>query len=491
MIGAREFERLAAAGATHVPVVMTMPADCETPVGVYLKLANAPYSYLLESAAGGARWSRYSIIGLGCDSCITVRDRAVELRRGGELEERLRAPDPLAWIAARLARVRAARPDGDMPSLVGGLVGYFSYETARYGEPRLDRLPRATDGLDTPDILLLESQEVAVFDNLLQRLYLITHADVAERGAHARACRRLEDLASALDRPAPRPPSAGQAVAPGDFSSDFGEDAFKDAVGRVKRHIVAGDIMQLVLSQRLSAPFAAHPFSLYRALRQVNPSPYMYYFDMADFHIVGASPESMVRMDDGLLSVRPIAGTRPRGADAEEDRRLADSLLADEKELAEHLMLIDLGRNDLGRVCSIGSVRLTERMRVEYYSHVMHIVSNVVGRPRPDVDRMDVLRATLPAGTVSGAPKIRAMELIAGLEAAPRGVYSGAVGYLSWSGAMDTAIAIRTAVVKDGRLHVQAGAGLVHDSVPAREWEETMNKARAVMRAATMAAELH
>ncbi len=486
MITQRDFERLRAAGYTHIPVVREIAADLETPIGVYLKLANGPYSYLFESVSGGERWGRYSIIGLSCDDRIEVRGETVLLHRGGEAAESVKCGDPLAWVDGFVRGFRVSRLAG-LPRFTGGLVGYFGYDAARHIEPRL-AAGRKPDVLDVPDVLLMVSQEVAVLDNLKNRLYLIVHAAAGEENAYARARARLDELAARLGGGVPDfPAPAASALAEADFSSNFGKDAFMRAVGEARRYIADGDVMQVVLSQCLRAPFAQQPLDLYRVLRRLNPSPYMYYLDLGGFHVVGSSPEILVRMEDDELSVRPIAGTRPRGATAQEDKRLEAELLADEKELAEHLMLIDLGRNDLGRVCETGSVEVTEKMVIERYSHVMHIVSHVVGRRRADTSAMDVLRATFPAGTVSGAPKVRAMELIDEFEPVKRHVYSGAVGYLAWSGAMDTAIAIRTALIKDGVVYVQAGAGLVYDSQPETEWEETMNKARAMIRAAVIA----
>ncbi|MBL8258453.1 MAG: chorismate-binding protein, partial [Candidatus Competibacteraceae bacterium] len=368
-------------------------------------------------------------------------------------------------------------------------VGYFGYDTIRYIEPKLARCPNP-DPLDNPDILLLVSEDVVVFDNLAGKLYLITLVDPAVERAYARAQQRLDEWGDQLRAPRSlyAPPRAHP---PADhdieFVSGFTQQGYEAAVERIKDYILAGDCMQVVPSQRLSAPFRAAPLDLYRALRGLNPSPYMYFLNLGDLHIVGSSPEILTRLEDGLLTVRPIAGTRQRGATEEEDQALEAELLADPKELAEHLMLIDLGRNDVGRVSETGSVRLTEKMVVERYSHVMHIVSNVTGKLRPGLTAIDALRATFPAGTVSGAPKIRAMEIIDELEPVKRGIYAGAVGYLSWSGNMDTAIAIRTAVLKDGMLHIQAGGGVVADSVPALEWQETMNKGRALFRAAALA----
>lgn len=484
-----EFQHLIDQGFNRIPVIRELLADFDTPLSTYLKLADAPYSYLLESVQGGEKWGRYSIIGLPCRKIIRVRGQRITVEHAGEIIETLEYPDPLAWIQAFQNRYRVPATGQGLPRFIGGLVGYFGYDTIRYIEPKLAHCPNP-DPLDNPDILLLVSEDVVVFDNLAGKLYLITLVDPAIERAYTRAQQRLDNWSEQLRaaRSLYGPPRTAQSAAPqSPFVSDFTQQGFEAAVERIKGYILAGDCMQVVPSQRLSAPFRAAPLDLYRALRGLNPSPYMYFLNLGDFHIVGSSPEILARLEDGLLTVRPIAGTRHRGATEEQDQALATELLADPKELAEHLMLIDLGRNDVGRVSETGSVLLTEKMAIERYSHVMHIVSNVTGRLRAGLSAIDALRATFPAGTVSGAPKIRAMEIIDELEPVKRGVYAGAVGYLSWSGNMDTAIAIRTAVLKDGMMHVQAGAGIVADSVPEKEWEETMNKGRALFRAATLA----
>ncbi len=484
-----EFQQLADQGYSRIPVVREVLADLDTPLSAYLKLAAGPWSYLLESVQGGEKWGRYSIIGLPARTRLAVRGRTVTLETEGVSVERLEAKDPLAWIEAWREGFRVPRLRG-LPRFAGGLVGYFGYDTVRHIEPRLAGAEKP-DPLGVPDILLMLSEELAVFDNLLGKLYLVVHADPARPGAWRSAQARLDALEARLAAPLPaRRAPAGGALREEDFRSSFGREAFEAAVERVKGYIVEGDVMQVVLSQRLSAPYAGSALNLYRALRTLNPSPYLFYLDLGGFHVVGSSPEILVRLDQGTVTVRPIAGTRPRGATEAEDRALEAELLADPKERAEHLMLIDLGRNDVGRVAEIGSVVVDEQMVVERYSHVMHIVSNVRGRLRPGLAPMDVLRATFPAGTLTGAPKIRAMEIIDELEPVKRGVYGGAVGYLAWSGDMDLAIAIRTAVLEDATLHVQAGAGIVADSVPAREWEETMSKGRALFRAAALAASL-
>ncbi len=482
--------RLAAEGYNRVPLVREVLADLDTPLSAYLKLASGPYSYLFESVQGGEKWGRYSIIGLPARDVVRIHGHEVSVEREGVPVESLTVEDPLAWVEQFKARYRCYSPEG-LPRFSGGLVGYFGYETIRYIEPKLafGRAPTKPDPLETPDILLMASEDVLVFDNLRGRLLLIVLIDPAAPDALSLGERRLDRLAERLrNTPTPRPPAPrGRAVEEADFVSGFTEEGFKVAVARCKDYIVDGDVMQVVLSQRLSIPYHASPLDLYRALRGLNPSPYMYFLDFDTFQVVGSSPEILVRLEDDLVTVRPIAGTRPRGCNEAEDCALEAELLADPKERAEHLMLIDLGRNDAGRVSQTGSVCVTDRMVIERYSHVMHIVSNVTGHLRPGLSAMDVLRATFPAGTVSGAPKVRAMEIIDELEPVKRGVYSGAVGYWAWNGNMDTAIAIRTAVIKDGTLHIQAGAGIVYDSVPESEWQETLNKGRAVFRAVSLA----
>ena len=470
----------------RTPLVREVLADLDTPLSTYLKLANAPYSYLFESVHGGEKWGRYSIIGLPCRTRLKVYNREVVIENDDAVIERMTVDDPLAYISEFQQRYQVEERDG-LPRFTGGLVGYFGYETIRYIESRLDKANKP-DPLGTPDILLMVSDEVVVFDNLGGKLFIIVHVDSNNAAATAQGERRLQDIEdrlrnNSIEIPTHKPRHVSEA----DFVSGFTEAGFKAAVAKAREYIIDGDVMQVVLSQRLTIPFNARPMELYRALRSLNPSPYMYYLDLGDHHVVGSSPEILVRLEDNQVTVRPIAGTRPRGKDEASDVALEQELLADPKELAEHLMLIDLGRNDAGRVSQTGSVKLTEKMAVERYSHVMHIVSNVTGELKPGLDAMDVLRATFPAGTVSGAPKIRAMEIINELEPVKRGIYSGAVGYLSWNGNMDTAIAIRTAVIKDNQLSIQAGAGIVYDSIPENEWAETMNKGRAIFRAVSKA----
>ena len=474
-------------GFNRVPLVREVLADLDTPLSTYLKLANAPYTYLFESVQGGEKWGRYSIIGLPCKKIIKISGYEVSQYENDALIETQTVADPLQWIDDYQSQFKVYQDD-KLPRFTGGLVGYFGYETIGYIEKRLAKINKP-DPLQTPDILLMVSEQVVVFDNLSGKLFIIVQIDTADEDALEKGETRLQQIADDLNKALPAKSShVTQTVNEEDFVSGFTEQGYKDAVAKAKQYIVDGDIMQVVLSQRLTIPFNAPPLDLYRALRSLNPSPYMYYLDLGDHHIVGSSPEILVRLEDEQVTVRPIAGTRPRGADEVEDKALEKELLADPKELAEHLMLIDLGRNDAGRVSKTATVKLTDKMVVERYSHVMHIVSNVTGELQEGLSAMDVLRATFPAGTVSGAPKIRAMEIIDEFEPVKRGIYSGAVGYLSWNGNMDTAIAIRTAVIKDDVLHIQAGAGVVYDSVPQSEWDETMNKGRAVFKAVEQAA---
>jgi len=483
-----EFSRLAAAGHNRIPVIAEASADLYTPLAVYMLLAGGPYSYLLESVVGGERFGRYSFIGLSCAERIEARGRKVRrlLRdaRGADVVLESTEGDPLEVVRAWLARQNVA-PVPAALRFGGGLAGYFGYEAVRHIEKKALGGEKP-DPLGTPDMQLLVSDELAVVDNVLGKLYLVVYADPQQPGALRVAKERLERLRARLARPLPQEAvleSFADASEP-EPERSITEAQFLEAVHRCKKYILAGDVMQVQISQRSSRAFSAGPLSLYRSLRGVNPSPYMFYFDFGDHHVVGASPEILVRLSGGTVTLRPIAGTRPRGANPQEDAARAQELLADPKERAEHVMLIDLGRNDVGRVAKAGSVRVTDRMVIERYSHVMHIVSNVEGRAADGLDAVDVLKAAFPAGTVTGAPKVRAMQIIDELEPVKRGVYSGAVGYLGFNGDMDVAIGIRTAVVKDGRLHVQAAAGIVADSDPSSEWEETKHKARAILKAA-------
>jgi anthranilate synthase component 1 len=484
MISQAEFRTLAAQGYNRIPLVEESFADLDTPLSLYLKLANARYSYLLESVVGGERFGRYSFIGLPAQVRIRANGTRVEVFDDGGVRERFEG-DPLAFVETYRARFHAA-PIPGLPRFCGGLAGIFGYDVVRHIETRLAHSAKPpTPGLaDIPDLLLLLTEELAVVDNLKGKISLIVYADPALPEAYERTRERLVQLRRKLREPVTIPFATGAAAS--QAQSEFGEAGYKSAVARAKDYIVAGDIMQVVLAQRMTMPFEASPLSLYRALRSLNPSPYMFYYDFDDFHVVGASPEILVRKEGSTVTLRPIAGTRPRGATREADEALAKELASDPKELAEHVMLLDLGRNDVGRVAQIGSVRVADQMVIERYSHVMHIVSNVEGTLRPGLTSIDVLRAAFPAGTVSGAPKVRAMEIIDELEPTKRGIYSGAAGYISFQDDMDTAIVLRTAVLKNGVLYAQAGGGIVHDSSPESEWQETLNKLRAVLRAAEM-----
>jgi anthranilate synthase component 1 len=481
------FADLARQDFNRIPVTREVLADLETPLSVYLKLAQGPNSYMFESVQGGEKWGRYSLIGLQTSTVLKVFGQRLEIVRDGKPMVNRNTTDPLAEVE-KFRQLFSMPNLPDLPRFTGGLVGYFGYDTVRFVERRLAE-SSPPDELGTPDIMLMASDEVAVFDNLSGTIMLVVHVDAKDPESLLKAETRLDELEKQLAQPVPELPAmnlSADGISEKDFVSSFGEQEFKQSVDKIKDYVMAGDVMQVVPSQRLSAPFDASPINLYRALRRLNPSPYMYFLDMGDFHIVGSSPEVLARLEDGEVTVRPIAGTRKRGETAEEDQAMEDEMLADPKEIAEHLMLIDLGRNDVGRISKTGSVEVTEKMVVERYSHVMHITSNVTGQVVDGMGSLEVLKATLPAGTLSGAPKIRAMEIIDELEPVKRNIYGGAVGYIGWNGNMDTAIAIRTAVIKDGMLHVQAGAGVVADSIPELEWKETMNKARAVMRAAAM-----
>ena len=497
MITELEFKSLAQQGYNRIPLMLEAFADLETPLSLYLKLAHGrgdgAHSFLLESVVGGERFGRYSFIGLPARTLLRASgfgDQArTEVVRDGVVVETNHG-NPLDFIAAYQQRFKVALRPG-LPRFCGGLAGYFGYEAVRAIEKRL-AATKKPGGLGTPDIQLLLSEEVAVIDNLSGRLYLIVWADPRQPEAYFRATKRLTQLRDKLHFSVSVPRVTRSESHP--VQRDFSKAELMAAVERAKEYIAAGDLMQVVIGQRLAKPFKAEPISLYRALRALNPSPYMYFYDFGDFQVVGASPEILVREEHGSddarkVTIRPLAGTRPRGSTPERDQALETELKADPKERAEHLMLIDLARNDIGRIARTGSVQVTQAFDVERYSHVMHIVSNVEGTLRPEVGQLDVLKATFPAGTLSGAPKVRAMELIDELEPVQRGIYGGACGYLSFAGDMDLAIAIRTGIVKDGMLYVQAAAGIVADSVPELEWQETEAKARALLRAAELVEE--
>ena len=477
-----EFNQFVSQGYNRIPVVHEVLADLDTPVSAYLKLANQPYSYLLESVQGGEKWGRYSFIGLPCKTRIRVRGLTVTVETDEGIVEQFDDQNPLDVIEAYQQRFNVPEIEG-LPRFNGGLVGYFGYETIRYIETHLQD-PQKPDVIDADDILLMVSEELAVFDNLSGKMYLIIYADPTASNAYEQAQSRLHQLVERLSQPVSYSTNNNGDSDEPDINYHFPEEQHSKAIDKCRRYIYDGDIFQVVLSQRFSMPFSASPIDLYRSLRMINPSPYMYYLHLDELKVVGCSPEILVRLEDGEVTLRPIAGTRHRGATEEEDQALEENLLADEKELAEHLMLVDLGRNDVGRIVKPGTVHVTDMMTIERYSHVMHIVSNVVGDINDDMTAIDVLKATFPAGTVSGAPKVRAMEIIDELEPEKRGVYSGAIGYIGWNGNMDTAIAIRTAVINDNTLYIQAGGGIVADSVAKNEWQETVNKSNAILKAA-------
>lgn len=478
------FKKYVADGYNHIPVYKTISIDTHknTALDLYLKLANNPYSYLFESVEGGEKWGRYSIIGLHAQTVIKVSDYHISVEHLDKPVESNTNTDPLTWVERYLAQYKVPMIDG-LPDFNGGLVGYFGYEIIRYIEPKLSQINQQ-DELGVPDILLMVSNDLVVFDNVLNQAFMITHINPNTQN-YEDAQARLDEISNKIQAPYKPQQYQSDNLTEQDFISSFGEDNYKGAVEKIQKYIVAGDVMQVVPSQRMSAKFSAPPVELYRQLRCLNPSPYMYYLNLGESAIVGSSPEILTRVDkDRRATVRPIAGTRSRGQNQAQDLAQEKDLLTDEKEIAEHLMLIDLGRNDLGRIAKIGSVDLTDKMFIERYSHVMHIVSNVECDLQDNMSAIDVLKATFPAGTLSGAPKVRAMEIINEVEPLKRNIYSGAIGYLSWHGCMDMAIAIRTAVIKDKTLYVQAGAGIVYDSVPQSEWDETLHKARTLIKAA-------
>ena len=487
-----EFNALAKQGFNRIPLVKEVLADLETPLSLYVKLSQAfgkKNTYLLESVLGGERFGRFSFIGLPAKTIIrtigTPSSPVNEVLTDGKVVES-NTDNPLDFVDAYFKRFKVAVQPG-LPRFCGGLAGYFGYDTVRYIESRLAKhdLP---DELGVPDIQLMLTEELAVIDNVAGKIYFIVYADPSITDSFEQAHDRLQALLTCLGKPANMPASLPSTKT--ELIRKFKAADFESAVRKTKEYILAGDCMQVVIGQRISKPFTDSPLALYRALRSLNPSPYMYFYDFGDMQIVGSSPEILVRQEkraaEKIVTIRPLAGTRPRGANPEEDERLAKELLADPKEIAEHVMLIDLARNDVGRIAKTGSVKVTDSMSIEKYSHVQHIVSSVEGDLIDNMSNMDVLRATFPAGTLSGAPKIRAMEIIDEMEIVKRGVYGGAVGYLSFSGDMDVAIAIRTGVIRNGMLHSQAGAGVVADSDPTAEWKETEAKARAVLTAAEL-----
>ncbi|WP_066733979.1 anthranilate synthase component I [Cupriavidus sp. D384] len=492
-----EFKSLADQGYNRIPIIAEALADLETPLSLYLKLAQSQTrgvnTFLLESVVGGERFGRYSFIGLHARTLIRAYGQRAEVVTDGKVVE-THEGNPLDFIAAFESRFKVALRPG-LPRFCGGLAGYFGYDAVRYIEKKLadKQMP---DDLGLPDIQLLLCEELAVIDNLSGKLYLIVYADPTTPEAYSRARQRLRELRMKLRQPVDVPVTSPSVQT--EVYREFAKADYLTAVHKAKEYIMAGDMMQVQVGQRLMKPYRDSPLSLYRALRSLNPSPYMYFYNFGDFQVVGASPEILVRQETRkvgtpqngdtetarIVTIRPLAGTRPRGSTPDRDAQLATELLNDPKEIAEHVMLIDLARNDIGRIAETGSVKVTDKMVIEKYSHVQHIVSSVEGTLREGMSNLDVLRATFPAGTLSGAPKVRAMEIIDELEPRKRGIYGGAVGYLSFGGEMDLAIAIRTGVIKDGNLYVQAAAGIVADSDPEAEWRETEAKARAVIRAA-------
>ena len=477
-----QFNNLVDQGFNHIPLSREVVVDTDTPLALYLKLANTPFTYFLESVQGGEKWGRYSFIGLSAETIIKVKEYEVLVEKNGHLHQQYKVDDPLAWIQNYQEQFKVPQLD-HLPDFNGGLVGYFGYEIIRYIEPKLKNIDKK-DELDVPDILLMLSNDLLVVDNLTSKVHIITHVN-PDKESFEDGVGKLNSIERNIKKSNIHDSPESEKIKSKDFVSSFGKENFVSAVEKVQKYITAGDVMQVVPSQRLSCKFKSNPVELYRQLRILNPSPYMYYLHLDDFAIVGSSPEILTRVDnDNVATIRPIAGTRSRGKTKEEDADNEKDLLSDEKEIAEHLMLIDLGRNDLGRIAKTGTVNLTDKMFIERYSHVMHIVSNVECELKDDMSSIDVLRATFPAGTLSGAPKVRAMEIIDEVETLKRNIYSGAIGNLSWHGGMDLAIAIRTAIVKNEVLYVQAGAGIVHDSIPEMEWQETMDKAQALIRAA-------
>jgi anthranilate synthase component I len=491
-----EFKSLALQGYNRIPLMAEAFADLETPLSLYLKLAHARdggrYSFLLESVVGGERFGRYSFIGLPARTLLRAsgfgEDAKTEVVRDGKVIETA-VGNPLDFIGEYQQRFKVALRPG-LPRFCGGLAGYFGYDTVRHIEKKLAHTC-PPDTLGCPDILLLQCEELAVIDNLSGKLYLIVYADPAQPEAYANAKKRLRELREQLKYSVSAPVIRQTETFPAE--REFAKADYLKAVERAKELIAAGDFMQVQVGQRIKKRYTESPLSLYRALRSLNPSPYMYYYHFGDFHVVGASPEILVRQeqtDEGRkITIRPLAGTRPRAATPERDKAVEQELLADPKERAEHVMLIDLARNDIGRIAKTGTVKVTEAFAIERYSHVMHIVSNVEGILNDGMSSIDVLKATFPAGTLTGAPKVHAMELIDQLEPSKRGLYGGACGYLSYAGDMDVAIAIRTGIVKDQMLYVQAAAGVVADSVPELEWKETEAKARALLRASELVEE--
>ena len=471
-------------GYNLIPLKSTLINDGLDPIDVYQKLSNMPKSYLLESLEGKKDWSRYTIIGLPSEEYIELKDNKIKYFISNKLVEEIETNNPIDWIEEFQNKFNVPN-DLDLPKFQGGLVGYFGFDTVKYFEPAI-KATIQKDEMDTPDICLIVSKEFLIFDKINNKIHIVIYTN-NNLNSFKESQDKIKKLEIFLrDEIMPEDNTRKQAndkINNLDIHYHFNKNDFISSVDKIKQFIINGDVMQVVLSQRMSMDFVGEPINFYRELRELNPSPYMYYLNMGDYQIVGSSPEILVRLEDDLITVRPIAGTRPRGKNENEDNILENELRNDPKELAEHLMLIDLGRNDAGKVSKVGSIKLTDKMIIEKYSHVMHMVSNVTGSIEKKLGMMDVLKSTFPAGTVSGAPKIRAIDIIYELESIKRGIYAGAIGYLGWNGNMDTAIAIRTCVIKDGKLNIQCGAGIVNDSIAELEWEETLNKGKAIVQA--------
>ena len=486
MITNTEYKNFKDADFTVLPMIREIVAPGETPLSLYSKIADQQNNFLFESVEGGDRWAQYSIIGFGCIDTIKISGKKIETVIDG-VKDRFEAANPLKAIEEIILKNRSPNIE-NLPRFHGGYIGFFAYESAQYAESKIASLPSKDSKFKEhmPDIMLVKAEQLIVFDNLNDTTQIIFNANL-ENMTYEFALSKLDDIEKILTTHAETDVQEfNQITNYFEFESNFTKEGYCDAVNTIKNYIAEGDVMQVVLAQDFSASFDKDPFDLYRAIRELNPSPYMYFLDLDECQIVGASPEILVRLEEDEINLRPLAGTRKRGKNPEEDKFNEDDLLNDPKEIAEHLMLIDLGRNDVGRVSEIGSVLVTDKMTIEKYSHVMHIVSNVMGKIASGLSYFDVLKASLPAGTLSGAPKIRAMEIINELEPSSRGIYGGAIGYIGWNGNMDTAIAIRTAVIKDQVIHVGAGAGVVADSVPENEWLECRQKSKVFMDAMEM-----
>ena len=486
MITNKEYENFKDADYKVLPMSREIVAPGETPLSLFSKIADQKNNFLFESVEGGDRWAQYSIIGFGCLDTIKVSGKKIETVIDG-IKDMFEAENPLQAIEGIISKHNSPSIE-NLPRFHGGYIGFFAYESAQYAEIKIALLPSKDSKFEEhmPDIMLVKAEQLIIFDNLNSSTQIIFNANL-ENMTYEFAQSKLDDIERTLTTPAESAVKKFKQITNFfEFESNFSKEEYCDAVNTIKNYIAEGDVMQVVLAQDFSASFDKDPFNLYKAIRELNPSPYMYFLDLDECQIVGASPEILVRLEENEINLRPLAGTRKRGKNPEEDKSNEDDLLNDPKEIAEHLMLIDLGRNDVGRVSEIGSVLVTDKMIIEKYSHVMHIVSNVMGKIAAGLSYFDVLKAALPAGTLSGAPKIRAMEIINELEPSSRGIYGGAIGYIGWNGNMDTAIAIRTAVIKDKTIHVGAGAGVVADSVPENEWLECRQKSKVFMDAMEM-----